>query len=145
MESPPPMIVVAFCLSQRFSNSNGTMSDSAFRIQLHRSVPSAFFIMFNAYRSVIHPSQRVNTPICPPIALENVRHTTTDDQCIYFVKKVVDYRILLETLAPPRIATNGLFRIVYCVSKEIDLLLHQISNNCCINIFVTPTLEQCAL
>ncbi len=27
------------------------------------------------------------------------------------------------------------FRIVYCISKEIDFFLHQISNNCCINIF----------
>ena len=36
--------------------------------------------------------------------------------------------ILLETFAPPRIATKGLSRIVYRISEEIDLFLHQISD-----------------
>ena len=30
---------------------------------------------------------------------------------------------------------NTTFRIVYCISKEIDFFLHKISYNCCINIF----------
>ena len=66
---------------------------------------------------------------------ECIRHTTTDDQCIYLIKKVVDYRDLAGNLSTAKNCNEWSLRIIYSVSEEIDLFLHQISYNCCLNIF----------
>ena len=56
---------------------------------------------------------------------------------------------LSATFAPPRIATNGRYRIIYCIAEEVDLLLHQVSNYVeppfAVMNLVTPTTEACAL
>ena len=66
---------------------------------------------------------------------ECVRHTTTNDQSINFIKKVVDNRDLAGNFSSTKYSYEWSFRIVYSVSEEIDLFLHQISNYCCIYIF----------
>ena len=66
---------------------------------------------------------------------ECIGHTTTDDQCIYLVKKVVDNRDLAGNLSTAKDCYEWSLRIVYSVSEEIDLFLHQISYNCCLHIF----------
>ena len=66
---------------------------------------------------------------------ECVRHSTTDDQCIYLVKKVVDNGNLAGNLSSAKDCNEWSLRIVYSVSKECDLFLHQISYNCCLHIF----------
>ena len=66
---------------------------------------------------------------------ECVGHSTTDDQSIYLVKKVVDNRNLAGNLSAAKDSYEWSVRIVYSVSEEIDFFLHQISNNSCIYIF----------
>ena len=54
-------------------------------------------------------------------------HTAADDQRIYLVKKVIDHGDLGGNLRSAENSHKGPFRIVYCISKEIDLFLHQIA------------------
>ena len=60
---------------------------------------------------------------------ECISHTATDDQCIYFIKKVVDNGDLRRNLSTTKNCYEWSFRIVYSISKEINFFLHQITDN----------------
>ena len=66
---------------------------------------------------------------------ESISHTTADDQSIYFIQQVVDYGNLAGNFCSTQDSNEWSFRVVYCIAKEIDLFLHQISNNSSIYIF----------
>ena len=66
---------------------------------------------------------------------ECIGHSTTDDQSINLVKKVIDNRNLAGNLSSAEDSYEWSLRIFYCISKECDFFFHQISNYSCIYIF----------
>ena len=66
---------------------------------------------------------------------ECIGHSTTDDQSINLVKKVIDNRDLAGNFRSTKDSYKWSLRIFYCISKECDFFFHQISNNCGIYIF----------
>ena len=62
-------------------------------------------------------------------------HSTTDNQSIYFIQKVLNYRNLGRNFGTTEDCNKWSLRIIYCISKEINFFLHKVSNNCCIYVF----------
>ena len=66
---------------------------------------------------------------------ECIGHSTTDDQSINLVKKVIDNRDLAGNFSSTKDSYEWSFRIFYCISKECNFFFHQVSNYSCFNIF----------
>ena len=66
---------------------------------------------------------------------ECVSHSAADDQCVYFIQQVVDNRNLAGNFCSAKDSYERSLWIIYSISQEIDLFLHQISYYSGINIF----------
>ena len=59
---------------------------------------------------------------------ECIRHSAADDQGIYLVQQIFNYRNLTGNLCSAQDGNERSLRVVDSISKEIDLFLHQISD-----------------
>ena len=90
----------------------------AFLLSLFQHVQRIFAVIFLKKRFTYASALRL---------AEGVGHTAADDQGVYFIKQVLDHRDLAGNFSSAQDGHKGTLRIVHCISKEIDLLLHQIS------------------
>ena len=60
---------------------------------------------------------------------ERIRHAAADDQNVYLVKQILNNGNLAGNLGAAQDRYKGSLGIVYCVSKEVNLLLHQVAYN----------------
>ena len=59
---------------------------------------------------------------------ECISHTTTDNQCVAFLKKVGDNIQFVCNLCTTKDSNERSYRTFYCVTEEVDFFLHQVAN-----------------
>ena len=72
-------------------------------------------------------------------------HTAANDQGIAFFKQIGDNIQLICNLCAAKNSNERSYGILYGISKEVDFLLHQITNNCGINQLCHTNVGACLL